>query len=130
MIRIARTIGVAALAVLVSASLAYARGGWGGGGGRGGGGGGGRGGGRGGTPPGGGTRAGGATGQGGTGGGRMGGKKGGTGDQALQDQEDRTALITERRSRLADADRAASMEARLAAMRLAAADLRVGDDIR
>jgi hypothetical protein len=46
MIRIAKTVGVVALAILVAGSLAYARGGGGGGGGGGRGGGGGGGGGR------------------------------------------------------------------------------------
>jgi len=130
MLRFARILAVTTLAVLVSASLAYARGGGGGGGGgRGGGGGGGGRGGMGGGRGGMGRNPTGA-GQGGAGGARFAGKKGAQGDQALAELEDRTALIAERRSRLADADRVANMEARLASMRLAAADKRVGDDIR
>jgi hypothetical protein len=138
MMRLAKTISVIALSILVAGSVAYARGGGGGGGGRGGGGGGGRGGGgggrggMGGAGRGGGMGAGRGTGTGapGAGAGRFAGKKGATGDQALQDFEDRVALMNERRARLADADRAASMEAKLAALRLSAADVRVGDDVR
>ena len=55
---------------------------------------------------------------------------GGQGEQALADLEDRKNLITERRKRLADGERAVNQESRLAAARLAAASDRVGDDVR
>lgn len=118
---------VAILALAVAAPLADGRGGGpGGGGGRGGG-------------PGGGGRAGGITGgRGGLGGlfgsgGRLGGQmgqglganrftgnRGNQSDNELQELEDRKALIAERRARLAEGDRAANQEARLAAERLVA----------
>lgn len=57
-------------------------------------------------------------------------KHGSQGEQALADLEDRKNLITERRSRLADGDRAANQEARLAADRLGAVAEHIGDDVR
>src|SRR5205085_2789686 len=134
MLRLARTLSVAALALVVSASFAYARGGGpggGGGGGRGGGmGGGGRAGGMGGGGRMGGGMGGARTGGATTGGGRMGPGSKGKNDSQQQEQEDRKNLIAERRARLADNDRASNQEARLATERLSAADRRVGDDIR
>jgi hypothetical protein len=58
------------------------------------------------------------------------GKRGNQGEQALAELEDRKNLIAERRKRLADNDRVAHQEARLAADRLAAAGERCGDDVR
>ena len=58
------------------------------------------------------------------------GSKGNNSEQALAELEDRKNSIAEARSRLGDSDRAANQEARLAAARFAAADDRVGDDIR
>jgi hypothetical protein len=57
-------------------------------------------------------------------------KHGSQGEQALADLEDRKNLIAERRKRLADGDRAANQEARLAADRLGAVADRIGDDVR
>lgn len=125
-----KSLVLAALAVvsLVAVSpLAYGRGGGGGGGGRGGGpGGGGRGGFGGGGRTGGvggffgsGGRMGTGTGQG-MGANRFSGNRGNQSDSELQELEDRKALIAERRGRLADNDRAANQEARLAAERLTA----------
>ena len=58
------------------------------------------------------------------------GKRGNQGEQALAELEDRKNLIAERRKRLADADRAANQEARLASERLRALAERLGDDVR
>ncbi len=57
-------------------------------------------------------------------------KHGGQGEQALADLEDRKNLITERRKRLADGDRAVNQESRLAADRLNAVANHMGDDVR
>ena len=57
-------------------------------------------------------------------------KHGAQGEQALADLEDRKNLIAERRKRLADGDRAANQEARLAADRLDAVSDRLGDFVR
>lgn len=132
--RMLRFATIAALTVLMAGSIAEGRGGGGGGGGGrgGGGGGGGRGGvggfgGRFGMPG-----VGGGAGAG-IGAGRFtgpGGKNGNNSDQALAELEDRKNLIESRRSRLADADRMANQEARLALARLTAAGERCGDDVR
>jgi hypothetical protein len=129
-IRLLRTTSIALVAGLLSVSLATslaeARGG--GGGGRGGGGGG-RGGGGGGARGGfGGARGGGAA-RGATGPGRYAGKNDNS-EQAMKELEDRNNMIAERRRRLADADREANQEARLALGRLDTAELRTGEDVR
>jgi hypothetical protein len=108
----------AALVALLGASVADARGGGGMGGGFGGGGmgfGGGMGGGM-----------GAGVGGGGGGGGGPGGGRGGNSDpKEYAEQQDRKDLIADRRRRVADGDRAERQEARLAAMRLAAATRRI-----
>lgn len=58
------------------------------------------------------------------------GKRGSQGEQALAELEDRKNLIAERRKRLADADRTANQEARLASERMRALADRLGDDVR
>lgn len=58
------------------------------------------------------------------------GKRGSQGEAALAELEDRKNLIAERRKRLADADRAANQEARLASERIRALADRLGDDVR
>ncbi len=127
---------VIAIAALLAAPVAEGRGGGGGGFGGGGRGGGFGGGGRGGFGGGGfgGKFGGGFGGIGGLGGlGKFlgaGKNKGAQGEQALAELEDRQNLIKDRRSRLAENDRSLNQEARLAAMRLAAAVDRVGDDVR
>lgn len=130
-------VAAVAMAALLAAPLAEARGGGGGGfggGGRGGFGGGGRGGfggGGWGGKFGGGKMGGGFGGIGGLGGFLGAGKnKGAQGEQALAELEDRQNLIKDRRARLSENDRASNQEARLAALRLAAAVDRVGDDVR
>jgi hypothetical protein len=115
---------LASIAMLVAASIVEARGGRGGGGGGGGGGRGGRSG-----------RSGRSGGMGGPGGrptGRQGpqGAGGNTSAEALKEQEERNALIMDRRKRMADQDRVANQEARLAAARAVAAALRSGADVR
>lgn len=128
---------LAVLSFVVIAPLAFGgggRGGGGGGGGRGGGGaGGGRGGGFGGRGGvggffGSGGRMGTGTGQG-MGANRFSGNRGNQSDSELQELEDRKALIAERRTRLADGDRAVNQEARLAAERLVATGDAAGDAI-
>jgi hypothetical protein len=125
-IRLLRTTSIAIVAGLLSVSLAVslaeARGGGGGG-----------------ARPGGGGRGagGGARGAGrgsagrgaGVPGGRYGGKQDNS-EQAMKELEDRNALIAERRKRLADVEREANQEARLAAGRLDTAELRTGEDVR
>ena len=119
-------VALAVLALVAVSPLAYGRGG-GGGGGRGGGpGGGGRGGGGMGGRTGGvggffgsGGRMGTGTGQG-MGANRFTGNRGNQSDSELQELEDRKALIAERRTRLADGDRAINQERRLAAERVTA----------
>ena len=51
-------------------------------------------------------------------------------EQATKELEDRTAMMAESRKRLADGDREANQEARLAAGRLDTAELRTGEDVR
>lgn len=58
------------------------------------------------------------------------GKRGSQGEQALADLEDRKNLIAERRKRLAESDREANQELRLAADRVHAISDRLGDDVR
>ena len=108
-------------------------GGGGGGGGRGGGGGGRSGGGR----SGGGRSGGGRTGGGRTGGGRTGGGRNTPGGktakewQLLQEQEERLAMVTERRNQLMDLDRKKNQEAFLSQNRKVAADKQARpEDIR
>lgn len=51
-------------------------------------------------------------------------------EEAMKELEDRVALIAERRKRLADTEREANQEARLAAGRLDTAEIRTGEDVR
>jgi hypothetical protein len=120
--RIWKTTAFALMAGMLCVSLAEARGG--GGGGRGGGGRGAGGGGRGYGGRGGGMRTPGG------GLGRYGGNRNDNSEEAMKELEDRNALIAERRKRLADGEREANQEARLAAARLDTAEVRSGEDVR
>ena len=60
---------------------------------------------------------------------RAGGKSDNS-EEAMKELEDRVALIADRRKRLADTEREAGQEVRLAAGRLDTAETRTGEDVR